>query len=314
MRQTFRIGTRGSALALWQTNHVADLLRAAWPSLSIEIEVFTTRGDVILDTPLPQVGGKGLFTAELEEALYNKQIDFAVHSLKDLPTDQPDRLALGAIPVRENPADVLVSRGSHTLDTLPTGASVGTSSLRRAAQILSVRPDVKTLDIRGNVDTRVRKALDLEGSYDAIVLAYAGLNRLGTLSTLGDHAHALPLDQMLPAPGQGALGIQCRNERESLEVLAPIAHLPTTYAVSAERGFLAGLGGGCSVPVSAYASLTAGQLMLRGRVSAVDGANRIEVSGVFENIDSVEAARAAGEKLAEEARVLGAESILEGTR
>lgn len=173
-KRCIHIGSRGSSLALWQSRHVADLLRAACPDLRVEIRVFSTRGDQVLDTPLPLIGGKGLFTAELEAALRDGVIDLAVHSLKDLPTENPDNLTVGAVPKRAGVNDVLVSRGRHTLDTLPTGSMVGTSSRRRAAQLLAYRPDLQTADIRGNMETRIRKANDTSGLYDAVVLAQAG--------------------------------------------------------------------------------------------------------------------------------------------
>jgi hydroxymethylbilane synthase len=249
-------------------------LLAAWPGIQVEIEIFTTKGDQVLDMPLPLIGGKGLFTAELEAALKNGTIDAAVHSLKDLPTEYPAGITIGAIPVRANPADVLVSKEGHTLSTLPDGAKVGTSSRRRASQLLSQRPDLNIVDIRGNVPTRIRKALDKDGPYDAIVLAHAGLERLGLLDAAGQ---ILPLALMLPAPGQGALGIQCRDDQPSLELLAPLNHLETRAAVVAERGFLSGLGGGCSVPIAAYANLDGGRLSLVGRVAALDGSRQIDV-------------------------------------
>jgi hydroxymethylbilane synthase len=249
-------------------------LLAAWPGIEVEVEIFTTKGDQVLDTPLPLIGGKGLFTAELEAALKSGTIDAAVHSLKDLPTEYPAGIAVGAIPARANPADVLVSKEGYTLSTLPEGANVGTSSRRRASQLLSQRPDLNIVDIRGNVPTRIRKALDKDGPYDAIVLAHAGLERLGLLDAAGQ---ILPLALMLPAPGQGALGIQCRDDQPSLELLAPLNHLETRAAVAAERGFLSGLGGGCSVPIAAYANLDGGRLSLVGRVAALDGSRQIDV-------------------------------------
>jgi hydroxymethylbilane synthase len=270
-----RLGTRGSALARWQTDYVADLLRTAWPAVAWDVEVFHTQGDRVLDTPLPLLGGKGVFTAELEAALHGGGIDLAVHSLKDLPTDLPAGLVLGAVPPRAGAADVLVSRGGHTLETLPFGATVGTSSSRRAAQILHARPDLYILDVRGNVDTRVRKALAADGPYDAVLLAQAGLERLGHADVI---SQVLPLEVMLPAPAQGALGIQCRDDVAMLALLAPVEHVATRQAVEAERAFLAGVGGGCAVPVAAYATVADGLLHLRGRVTAPDGSRQIDVS------------------------------------
>jgi hydroxymethylbilane synthase len=270
-----RLGTRSSALARWQTDYAQQLLRHAWPHVRMAVHTITTHGDRMLDTPLPMVGGKALFTAELEAALRSHAIDLAVHSLKDLPTERSEGLVIGAIPHRADPADVLVSRCGYALETLPIGATVGTSSRRRAAQLLSQRCDLHIADIRGNVDTRVHKALAPQGIYDAIILAYAGLERLGRLDVV---SQVLPLEQMLPAPGQGALGIQCQDEATVLALLAHIHHSETAAAVGAERAFLAGLGGGCMLPVAAYASLEHGELHLRGRVLALDGSAQIDVS------------------------------------
>lgn len=297
------LGSRQSELALWQTHYVRDLLQATWPDLALEVVTFDTRGDKVLDTPLPLIGGKGLFTAELEAALRDGSIDAAVHSLKDLPTETPGGLGLGAIPPRANPADVLVSRRNFTLDTLPMGAAIGTSSRRRAAQLLALRPDLRILDIRGNVPTRIRKAIDPAGPYDAVVLAKAGLARLERLDVVSQE---LDLNQMLPAPGQGALAVQCRDEPDSLSLLQPLDDEPTRTAVTAERAFLAGLGGGCSVPIAAYAVVVGDQLQLQGRVSAVHGMQQIDVqtSG-----DPANAAQL-GAELAREALERGAADLL----
>ncbi len=297
-------GTRGSDLALWQTRHVIDLLRAAHPDLKLDYEIIQTHGDRVLDTPLPLVGGKGVFTAELEAALREGRIDCAVHSLKDLPTESPAGLTIGAIPERANPADVLVSRSGYTLATLPEGARIGTSSTRRAAQLLHQRPDLRLLDIRGNVDTRVRKALDPQGDYDAILLAYAGLDRLGRADVI---TQVLDVGDLLPAPGQGAIAVQTRDEADLLDALAPIHHAETALAVTAERAFLAGLGGGCAVPVAAYAQWRGDQLFLRGRVSSPDGAQQIDVDLTVPGND----AAAAGATLAQRALALGAQTLLE---
>lgn len=301
-----RIGTRGSALALWQAHHVRDLLRQAWPTLTVFIEVRRTQGDITLDSPLPQIGGKGVFTSELETALRTGAIDLAVHSLKDLPTDESEGLIIGAIPKRGNPHDALISRANATLETLPTRAAVGTSSRRRAAQLLVRRPDLRLLDIRGNVDTRMRKALAADGPYDAIVLALTGLERLGR----GDEiSQELSLDEMLPAPGQGALAAQCRDEAASRALLAPIIHRPTLLAVTAERAFLAALGGGCAVPVAAFAEVRNRRLVLRGRVTAPDGSRQVDVA--LEGSASAKGAIVLGQRLAEMALAQHADELLE---
>ena len=272
--------------------------------MDVAVETISTRGDQILDTPLPLIGGKGLFTAELEAALRGRNIDAAVHSLKDLPTESPAELTLGAIPERVNPADVLISRSGLTLGSLPLGATVGTSSRRRAAQLLSARPDLTIIDIRGNVPTRIRKALDPDGPYDAVVLAYAGLQRLDRLDVI---SQVLPLELMLPAPGQGALAVQCRDEATSLNLLAPLDHMPTRAGTTAERAFLAGLGGGCAVPIAAHALFEGEEIRLQGRVAALDGSRQIDVEGRAPALE----AGGLGVRLASEALALGAAQLLE---
>jgi hydroxymethylbilane synthase len=250
VRDRVVIGSRGSRLALWQTHHVADLLRAAAPGLTVDIEIVSTRGDRILDKPLPQIGGKGVFTEELERALRDRSIDLAVHSLKDLPVHEPDGLTVGAIPKRATPLDALVARDAKSLEELPEGAKVGTSSLRRRAQLLVNRPDLAVVDLRGNVETRIAKVLD-RGELDAAVLACAGLERLGRTDVI---TQVLPPDIMLPAPGQGALAVQCRdNDDDLLALLRAHDHGETRAQVTAERALLEGLGGGCSAPIGALA-------------------------------------------------------------
>lgn len=300
------IGTRGSALARWQTEHVADLLRAAWPGLEVTIRVLTTQGDRVLDTPLPMLGGKGVFTAELEAALRQGEIDLAVHSLKDLPTDDPDGLTVGAVPERAPVYDALISRDGAGFAALPQGATVGTSSRRRSAQLLAARPDLQMADIRGNVDTRVRKTHDPQGPYDASILALAGLSRLGMDDVVSE---TLPLELMLPAPGQGALGVQCRDEASARTLLDPITHGPTRQAVTAERAFLATLGGGCSLPIAAYATVADEAIRLHARVSAPDGSRQIDLTG--DAAATLDAAQALGIRLAAEANDQGAQALLE---
>ncbi|MEO0595998.1 MAG: hydroxymethylbilane synthase [Chloroflexota bacterium] len=273
MTDTIRIGTRSSRLALWQSNYIADCLREHYPEADVQLVEFTTKGDKILDKSLPSIGGKGLFTEELETALVAGDIDCAVHSLKDLPTQNPAGLTIGAVPERAPVEDVLVSKHGLSLMDLPKNAKVGTSSLRRAAQIHHVRPDIEIIDIRGNVPTRIQKALDPAGDYDAIVLARAGVERLDMTEHITE---ILTLDTMLPAPGQGAIGVQSREDNEAL--FAPLTDLGTLLTVTAERTFLQRLQGGCSVPIAAFATYKDNTLTLTGRVASVDGTQWIEVS------------------------------------
>lgn len=296
-------GTRGSSLALWQTNHVISALERAWPGLSCHVKRFKTKGDKTLEVPLPQMvtGGKGLFTAELEHALREGDIDFAVHSLKDLPTDPSPGLTLGAVTNRTNAQDVLVAHEQWTLETLPTGATVGTSSLRRAAQLHHVRPDLDVQPIRGNVDTRVRKVHD--GTYDAAVMAAAGLERLG----LTDHiAEYLSLDVMLPAAGQGALAVQCRaGDTQVLALLAAIDNEADRVATEAERTFLSALGGGCSTPIAAYARVGDDAMIeMNALIVSLDGQRVIRVQGVGTDAQQL------GRVLAKEALGQGAQEML----
>ncbi len=297
--------TRPSALARWQTRWVIEALQKAHPGLECEEKVIATRGDKILDKPLPEIGGKGLFTQELESELLSGASHCAVHSLKDLPVEPAAGLCIGCIPVRSEVRDALISAKGYSLSTLPVGARVGTSSLRRAAQLLAARPDSTTVSLRGNVDTRLRKAL--EGQYDAIVLAGAGLLRLG----LDEHVTEwLPLDVMLPAPGQGALAVQCRaDDQTTLHLLAALDDESTRKAVTAERAFLQGLGGGCATPVAAFGQCAtdSGQqsVSLAGLVASLDGKQLIKVTG--KGIDPSQL----GNELAQSAIQQGAHQILQ---
>ena len=297
--------TRPSALARWQIQWVIAALQAAHPGLECEEKIITTQGDKILDKPLPEIGGKGVFTQELEHELLSGAVHCAVHSLKDLPVENPVGLTVGCIPARAEVRDVLISANGYSLATLPAGAVVGTSSLRRAAQILAQRPDVTTQSLRGNVDTRLRKALD--GQYDAIILAGAGLTRLG----LDGHiTEWLSLDVMLPAPGQGALAVQCRAEdAATLNLLAALEDDSTRKAVTAERAFLSGLGGGCALPVGAYAECRIQnaecRIALRGLVISLDGKKAVKVSGEGAHAERL------GRELAQQAIAEGAHDILE---
>ena len=307
MNLTF--ATRPSELARWQTAFVMRALEAAHPGLTCREQVFVTRGDRTLDRALPQIGGKGLFTQELEAALLDGRADAAVHSLKDLPTINPDGLTLGAIPARADARDALVSAAGYTIESLPQGARVGTSSPRRRAQILRQRPDLQVADIRGNVDTRLRKLFD--GQYDAILLAVAGLTRLGLDARLGEQMQPFSFEQMLPAPGQGALAVQCRAaDPEILPILQAIEDPATRLAVTAERAFLAGLGGGCAVPIAAHAQVTvssesAPRIQLAGLVAAPDGHAVIRMHGEGAEPDAL------GQHLAEEALNRGAQALLQ---
>ena len=295
------IGTRTSRLAMWQTNHIIERITRAWPDVSCQTRPFVTQGDKTLHLALPKIGGKGLFTQELERALREREIDLAVHSLKDLPVENADGLTLGAIVGRADVRDALVAREPWTLETLPAAAVVGTSSLRRQAQILHRRPDLQVKSIRGNVETRVRKVM--EGQYDAAILAAAGLERLG----LEDHIRErLSLDVMLPAPGQAALAVQCRADDErTLRILQAIHQPEVEAAVLAERAFMHALGAGCSTPVAAYARPSAnGQIHLTALVGAVDGRSLVRVEG--QAADAVEL----GQRLAEQALDQGARELL----
>lgn len=265
--------TRPSALARWQTSHIIKLLKVEHPELECEERIITTSGDRIVDRPLPEIGGKGLFTSELEAALRSGEAHVAVHSLKDLPVDDSPGIVTAAIPVRETAFDVLASN-SGTLDQLPPAARVGTCSVRRTAQLLARRPDLTILPLRGNVDTRLRKLRD--GEYDAIVLAYAGLVRLGLDANITE---SFSLETMLPAPGQGALAIQCRADDEvTRELLASLHDSTTADSVSTERSFLSALGGGCSMPIAAYAEKIEDQILLTGAVISPDGKRSIRLT------------------------------------
>ena len=305
---TVRIGARGSTLSRRQVAEVQRALLAARPELTVEVEIITTTGDIQLDTPLPLMGGKGVFTIEIEAALREGRIDLAVHSLKDLPVANPDGIVIGATPPRAVVTDALISRSGAGLHDLPEGAVIGTSSHRRAAQLLLARPDLRPRSIRGNVETRLRKAMDPAGEFDAIVLAGAGLERLELCDVVTE---ALALDVMLPAPGQAALAVQCRDEAESGALAGAIDHAPTHLATLAERAFLAGLGGGCSAPVAAYGVLDGETLSLRGRVIAIDGGQAVDVESVT-LCPNRAAAWATGQQLAQEALAQDAYALMTG--
>jgi hydroxymethylbilane synthase len=267
MPRSIRIGTRGSALALQQTQVTVDLLKAAWPDLTAEIIEIRTTGDKIQDVPLAKIGDKGLFVKEIEDALLNGRIDWAVHSVKDLPSQLPKGLRVGMIAARVDPRDALVARQGLTLATLPEKAVIGTSSLRRRAQLLHWRPDLAIVPIRGNVDTRLRK-LATEG-LDGIVVAVAGLMRMGWQARISD---IIPPEICLPAVGQGALGVEMRSDDQQAQALfEPLTSPAIQATVSAERSFLAHLEGGCQVPIASWATVEGDQLILRGMISDLDG-------------------------------------------
>jgi len=297
------IGTRKSQLALWQADYIAAQLRQCQPGVEVVLRHIVTHGDRVQDRPLPEIGGKGLFTAELEMALHTGAIDLAVHSLKDLPTALVPEFIIGAIPARASPFDVLVSGNGYTLDTLPHGALIGTSSLRRSAQLKATRPDLVIEPLRGNVPTRVEKTRN--GAYDAVVLAAAGLDRLAMADYI---TQILPAAMMLPAPAQGALGVQCRTDDQAIRaMLAPLDDSGTRVVVTAERAFLHALDSGCRLPVAALAQIDGDQLRLIGRVISLDGEQVIEVGGTSD----LSEAEALGTRLAQSALKQGARAILQ---
>ena len=304
--RTIRIGSRKSQLALVQTHWVQAELSKAFPNITFEVSTMETQGDKILDVALSKIGDKGLFTQELEDDMLNRKVDFAVHSLKDLPTQLPAGLMLGCVTKREDPADALVVHKKHQdkqLDTLPEGAVIGTSSLRRLAQLRHHFPHFKFKDIRGNVNTRLRK-LD-EGEYDAIVLAAAGLNRLD----MSDRIHQLlPAEISLHAVGQGALGIECRSgDEDVLTVIKALEHLPTAQRCYAERAFLRELEGGCQVPIGVNTHIEEDMLTLVGIVASLDGKQLIKDTVQGPSAD----AEMMGQKLAQRLREQGAQEILD---
>ena len=303
LEKTLKIATRQSPLALWQANYVKDRLQQLYPDLTIELVPMVTKGDVILDSPLAKIGGKGLFVKELENALLTKEADIAVHSMKDVPMQFPEGLGLAVICQREDPRDAFVSHSYRTFAELPQGAVVGTSSLRRQCQLKALRPDLDIRSLRGNVGTRLSK-LD-NGDYDAIILASAGLIRLGLADRI---ASFIDVEQSLPAAGQGAMGIECRTDDVQVQaLLAPLADAETTYCVRAERAMNNHLQGGCQVPIGGYAVLQQGQLYLRALVGDIDGSRIIRAEGK----SAVENAEVLGVQIAEQLLAQGADKILQ---
>ena len=302
MKSKIVVGTRGSKLALWQANHIADRLREKNPGLVVELKLIVTTGDKILDVPLAKIGGKGLFTKELEMAMLADEIDLAVHSLKDMPTELPPGLKLAATTERMDPHDAFVSQKFASVHDLPPGATVGTSSLRRAAQLLQLRPDLNIVSLRGNLDTRLKKLDD--GQFDAIVLAAAGLRRLGWSERI---TALLSPEECLPAVGQGVLAIETRSEdAETLALIASLDDEATRTCVNAERKFLSVIQGGCQAPVGVFGQMRDNMLVLKARILSLDGARCVEgeITG-----DSREAEEM-GEKLAASLLNGGAREIL----
>ena len=286
-KQKLIIGTRSSKLALWQANYIAECLRTQYPEIEVVLLHIMTTGDKILDVPLAKIGGKGLFTKEIESAMLKGEIDLAVHSLKDMPTELPSGLLLGAITERANAGDAFISPKYGSIDNLPQGAKVGTSSLRRKAQLLKYRPDLKISDVRGNVDTRLKK-LETEG-LDAIILAVAGLKRLGWQDRI---TQILPYDICLPAVGQGALALEARaNDSQVLTMIQFLNHQETRWAVEAERAYLTEVEGGCQIPIGVYGYIKQELLVLEAVILSVDGKRHINQTVSGQPTDGIELGR-----------------------
>lgn len=306
MMKKLRVGTRGSKLALWQAEHVVSLLGQHFPDVDFETVVIKTQGDKILDVALSKIGDKGLFTKEIEIALLNNQIDLAVHSMKDLPTQLPQGITIGAVLERENPRDVLVSHRGYSLAELPPGARVGTSSLRRISQLRAVRPDLELVSLRGNIETRIRK-MKIEGM-DAIILAYAGVKRMGYLEEVTE---LLSSAVMLPAVGQGAVGIEIRQGDAAVaEKVKTIHHKASGTEVMAERAFMRRLEGGCQVPIACQARAADEELSIDGLVASLDGKSvfRSQLRGQSGQAEEL------GQMLAAQVLNMGADMVLEEIR
>jgi hydroxymethylbilane synthase len=305
--QRITIATRGSKLALWQAEHIQRRLVERYPMLHVDLLQIKTTGDKILDVPLAKVGGKGLFVKEIEEALLDGRADLAVHSMKDVPAKLPLGLTLGVVPKRESFLDVLLSVRFPNLESLPKGGRVGTSSLRRRCQLLALRPDLKIMMLRGNLDTRVNKLA--AGDYDAIVVAQAGMNRLGLQVP---YISELAPPTFLPAVGQGALGLEYAKDRlELAEMLGFLDDGPTHFCIQAERAFLAALEGGCQVPIAGWARINdAGQIVLRGLVADIDGQNVIVEEASAEVSATIRDAEALGRRVAQAVLDRGGREIL----
>jgi len=292
-RKKLVIGTRSSKLALWQANYIAECIRTEYPEIEVSLLHIMTTGDKILDVPLARIGGKGLFTKEIENAMLSGEIDLAVHSLKDMPTQLPPGLLLAAITDRVDPGDALISPKYGAIDNLPQGAKVGTSSLRRKAQLLKYRPDLRISDLRGNLDTRLKK-MDTE-ELDAIILAVAGLRRLGWQDLI---TQVLPNDICLPAVGQGALAIEARtNDQEVRTMLEFLNHQETRWAVEAERAYLAEVEGGCQIPIGVYGYIEKDSLVLEAAILSVDGKQQIRQTISGNPLEAMQLGRALAQEM-----------------
>jgi porphobilinogen deaminase len=306
LKRKFTIGSRGSDLALWQTETIKKELEKRFPQAEFEIRIIKTTGDAVLDKALSKIGDKGLFTRQIETALLAGEIDFAVHSLKDLPTVQPENLVIGAVSARETPNDAFISKNFASLDALPQNAKVATGSLRRRSQLLNFRPDLEIVEIRGNVPTRIQKFL--ESDLDAMILACAGLQRLGLESHI---RQTLPFEIMLPAVGQGVMAVEMReDDAEVAALLGEINDAAVEACITAERAFLRSLEGGCQVPIAAFAEIDGGEIFLRGFVGDLNGARNIRES----LRGKADEAHRIGENLAEICLQKGAAEILNEAR
>lgn len=303
IKETLKIGTRGSGLALTQTNWIADKIRKEHPALNVEVVIIKTTGDIMQDISLVKIGGKGVFVKELEEALLKGSVDMAVHSMKDVPAELPEGLMIAVTPEREDPRDILISRNSRKLEEMPKGARIGTGSLRRGYQLLNYLPDIEIVPLRGNLDTRIKK-IETDG-LEGVILAASGIRRMGWAGTISQY---IPIETMLPAVCQGVLGLEVRsNDIDTREILAFLNHGTTALEVTAERSFLRRLGGGCQLPIAGYAQIHGNQLLVKGLVGGVDGKVmlRDEVTG------PVEDGRSLGETLAEKILAQGGRKLLD---
>ncbi len=304
--RALRVGTRGSELALVQTRGIVATLKERLPDIEIEIQVIKTTGDVVTDVPLSQVGDRGLFIKEIENALLNRSVDFAVHSMKDLPSSLPPGLTIAAVTARLDPRDALISREASSIETLPRNGALATGSLRRRSQVLAVRPDLRVVELRGNITTRLRK-FD-ESTWDSMILASAGLTRLGLAGRI---ASTISIDEMLPAVGQGALGLEARtDDPEVLEFLGSLNDQESAATVTAERALLGRLQGGCQVPIGAHGRILESGLVLEAYIGSTDGRRHVrrQAEGAPERAEEI------GESLAEQMLDEGGDEILEETR